>query len=40
MSADPIRLLVDDDLVAPGEQPCGGEAGDARANDGDAKTRS
>ena len=40
MSADPIRLLVDDDVVAPGEQPCGGEAGHAGPHHGDAKSRS
>ncbi len=40
MAADPIRLLVDDDVVATAEQPRGGKAGDAGSNDGDTKTRS
>ena len=40
MSADPVGLLVNDDVVTPVEQPCGGKAGDACSHDANAKTRS
>ena len=40
MAAEAVRLLVDDDVVPPAEEPRGGEARDAGADDCDAKTSS
>ena len=40
MSADPVGFLVDDDVVASAQEPCGGKTGHSGAHDGDAQTRS
>ena len=40
MSADPVGFLVDDDVVATAEQPCGGKTGHAGPHHGDTQTRS
>jgi|HubBroStandDraft_3_1064219.scaffolds.fasta_scaffold1223075_1 hypothetical protein len=40
MAADPIRLLVNGDVVTPAQEQRGGEPGHAGSNNGNAKTRS
>jgi hypothetical protein len=40
MAADPVRLLVDNDVMAPAQEPSRGEPCNARPHDSNAKTRS